>query len=163
MALDNMRDLFLRGMQAVYNAERQQIEAYPQAMETLEEPAAREGLQAHIDETRQHSERLERIFSQMGEEPVRAENPIMEGIFQTGQQVVEESSDRGVVDSGFVAALQLRQHYEIASYGTLRTYAEALGMDDAVGLLQQTLEEEKAEDERLTELAVRVANPRAQG
>lgn len=161
MALENMRDLFVRGMQAVYNAERQQLEAYPGAMEMLDEPASREGLQAHIDETKQHSERLEQIFSQMGEEPIRAENPIMDGIFQTGQQIVEESEDRGVRDSGFVAALQLGQHYEIASYGTLRTYAEGLGMDEAVELLQQSLDEEKAEDERLTELAVQVANPSA--
>ena len=92
--MKNLRDLFVGGMQALYNAERQQIEAYPQAMDTLDEPSAREGLQAHIDETKAHSERPERIFSRMGEEPVRADNPIMEGIFQTGQQVVESSEDR---------------------------------------------------------------------
>ena len=161
MAINDMRDLFLGGLHAIHNAERMQLEAYPQTMDTLEEPGAREGLQAHVGETKQHSERLEQILSNMGEEPVRFDNPIMRGIFDTGQRVVEESENRGVIDSGMIAAFQIGEHYEIATYGTLRTYAQALGMDEAAQLLQQTLDEEKAQDERLSEIAERVANPRA--
>ena len=162
MAINSMKDLFLGGLHAIYSAEQMQLEAYPQTMDTLEEPGAREGLQAHVDETRQHSERLERILSDMGEETVRADNPIMQGIFDVGQQVLQQSEDRGVVDSGMIGAFQIGEHYEIATYGTLRTYAQALGMDEAAQLLQQTLDEEKAQDERLSQLAERVANPRAQ-
>ena len=162
MAINNMRDLFLGGVQAIYSAEQMQLEAYPQTMDTLEEPGAREGLQAHVDETQQHSQRLEQILTNMGEQPQRVDNPIMQGIFDVGQQVVQQSEDRGVTDSGMIAAFQIGEHYEIATYGTLRTYAQALGMDEAAQLLQQTLDEEKAQDERLSQLAQQVANPRAQ-
>ena len=162
MAINNMKDLFVGGLHAIYSAEQMQLEAYPQTMDMLEEPGAREGLQAHIDETQQHSGRLEQILTSMGEQPQRVDNPIMQGIFDVGQQVVQQSENRGVIDSGMIAAFQIGEHYEIATYGTLRTYAQALGMDEAAQLLQQTLDEEKAQDGRLSELAEQVANPRAQ-
>ena len=162
MAINNLRDLFVGGAQAIYSAEQMQLEAYPQTMDMLEEPGAREGLQAHVDETQQHSQRLEQILTGMGEQPQRVDNPIMQGIFDVGQQILQQSEDRGVVDSGMIAAFQIGEHYEIATYGTLRTYAQALGMGEAVQLLQQTLDEEKAQDERLSQLAEAVANPRAQ-
>ena len=161
MAINNMRDLFVGGVQAIYSAEQMQLEAYPQTMDTLEEPGAREGLQAHVDETQQHAQRLEQILTGMGEQPQRVDNPIMQGIFDVGQQIIQQAEDRGVVDSGMIASFQIGEHYEIATYGTLRTYAQALGMDEAAQLLQQTLDEEKAQDDRLSELAQQVANPRA--
>ncbi len=113
----------------------------------------RSGFEEHLEQTKEHVRRLERVFSQLGERATRKKCKGMQGLVSEGKEVIDDDFEGEVKDAALISAAQRVEHYEIAAYGTVRTYAEILGQTEAVSLLEQTLQEEKETDEMLTELA----------
>ena len=147
MALDSMQDLFLNELKDVYNAEKQLVRALPRMAKAAESSELQQAFTKHLRETEGHVQRLERIFRSLGEKCKG-----MEGLIEEGKEILEEDGASEVIDAALISAAQRVEHYEIAAYGCLRTYAQLLGMNDADKLLQQTLEEEEATDKALTAL-----------
>lgn len=152
MALDSMQDLFLNELKDVYNAEKQLVRALPRMAKAAESSELQKAFTKHLRETEGHVQRLERIFRSLGETPRGKKCKGMEGLIEEGKEILEEDGASEVIDAALISAAQRVEHYEIAAYGCLRTYAQLLGMNDADKLLQQTLEEEEATDKALTAL-----------
>ncbi|HUR03732.1 MAG TPA: ferritin-like domain-containing protein [Nonomuraea sp.] len=152
MALDSMQDLFLNELKDVYNAEKQLVRALPRMAKAADSPELQRAFTKHLRETEGQVQRLERIFRSLGETPRGKKCKGMEGLIEEGKEILEEDGASEVIDAALISAAQRVEHYEIAAYGCLRTYAQLLGMDDADKLLQQTLEEEEATDKALTAL-----------
>jgi ferritin-like metal-binding protein YciE len=152
MALESMQDLFLNELKDVYNAEKQILRALPRMAKAAEAPALQQAFNKHLRETEGHVTRLERIFKSLGQAARGKKCKGMEGLIEEGKEILEEEGAPEVIDAALIAAAQRVEHYEIAAYGCLRTYAQLLGYDDADRLLQQTLQEEEATDEALTAL-----------
>jgi ferritin-like metal-binding protein YciE len=152
MALDSMQDLFLNELKDVYNAEKQLVRALPRMAKAAESSELQQAFTKHLRETEGHVQRLERIFRSLGETPRGKKCKGMEGLIEEGKEILEEDGASEVIDAALISAAQRVEHYEIAAYGCLRTYAQLLGMNDADKLLQQTLEEEEATDQALTAL-----------
>lgn len=125
-------------------------------------PNLQEGFRDHLEETRGHVTRIEQVCEHLGVTPKGKKCVAMEGLIEEGKELMEEDAEPGVLDAGLIAAPQKVEHYEIASYGSARTWAEQLGLDKAVRLLQETLDEEKATDEKLTQLALEAVNEEAE-
>jgi ferritin-like metal-binding protein YciE len=161
MSLENLKDLFEQELKDLYHAEGQIIKALPKMVRAATEPELKQALQDHLQETEGHKQRLEQIFDILGM-PARGK-PCegMKGIIEEGDEVLDEAGE-AVMDAALIAAAQKVEHYEIASYGCVRTYAQALGQDEIASLLEQTLEEEKAADVKLTEIATTNANRMAE-
>jgi ferritin-like metal-binding protein YciE len=121
----------------------------------------KDGFRTHLNQTEQHIQRLEKIFEMMGKKPTRKKCKGMAGLIKEGDELMKEDADRDVLDAGLIAAAQKVEHYEMAEYGTLRTYARLMGHTDAARLLQQTLDEEGETDKKLTALAERSINVKA--
>jgi ferritin-like metal-binding protein YciE len=153
MTLDSLEALLIDQLKDLYSAEHQLIKALPRMAKAATHPELRQGFERHLEQTRKQAERLERIFEELEVKGKGKKCVAMEGLIEEGKELMEEDSEPEVLDAGLIAAAQKVEHYEIASYGTARTYAEVLQMDKAARLLQQTLEEEKATDQKLTELA----------
>ena len=154
-------DLFLETLKDVYYAEKHLAKTLPKMAKAAQDKALADGFLKHADETEIHVERLEQIFELMGK-PARAKTcDAIIGIIEEGKSVMEDFKDTIALDAGLIAAGQAAEHYEIARYGALRTWAEQLGMTEAARLLEQTLAEEKATDKKLTELAVSQENVKA--
>jgi ferritin-like metal-binding protein YciE len=148
--VDEIRDL--------YHAEKQLLKALPKMARAATHEDLREGFEMHLEETREQVTRLEEVFEAMGEK-VRAKNcPGMAGIIEEGSELMQEEEAGAVLDAALIAAAQRAEHYEIGAYGTCIAWARLLGMDDVVSLLEQTLEEEKATDKKLTALAEQEVN-----
>jgi ferritin-like metal-binding protein YciE len=148
--VDEIRDL--------YHAEKQLLKALPKMAKAATHEDLREGFELHLEETREQVTRLEEAFEAMGEK-VRAKNcPGMAGIIQEGSELMQEEEPGAVMDAALIAAAQRAEHYEIGAYGTCIAWARLLGMDDVVSLLEQSLEEEKATDKKLTALAEQEVN-----
>jgi ferritin-like metal-binding protein YciE len=159
--LESMEDLFLHELKDLLSAERQMTKALPKLAKAAHSPKLKEAFEGHLAETEEHVVRLEQILSGMGV-AVRAEKcEAMQGLIKEGDETVKLDGDPAVKDAALIAAAQRVEHYEIASYGCARTYAEQLGKLEFSGMLQQTLDEEKAADEKLTELAMADINARA--
>lgn len=153
--VDEIRDL--------YHAEKQLIKALPKMARAATHEDLREGFEMHLEETREQVTRLEEVFEAMGEK-VRAKNcPGMAGIIEEGSELMQEEEPGAVMDAALIAAAQRAEHYEIGAYGTCIAWARLLGMDEVVSLLEQTLEEEKATDKKLTALAEQEVNLNAAG
>ena len=154
-------DLFLETLKDVYYAEKHLAKTLPKMAKAAQDKALADGFLKHADETEIHVERLEQIFELMGK-PARAKTcDAIIGIIEEGKSVMEDFKDTIALDAGLIAAGQAAEHYEIARYGALRTWAEQLGMTEAARLLEQTLAEEKTTDKKLTELAVSQENVKA--
>jgi ferritin-like metal-binding protein YciE len=154
-------DLFLEVLKDTYHAEKQILRALPKMAKAAESKQLRSAFETHRDETEGQVERLEQVFEMIGK-PARAKTcPAIQGIIEEGKEVMSDFADTDALDAGLIAAAQAVEHYEIARYGTLRTWAEQLGMKNAVRLLEQTLREEKKTDELLTKLAEAAANEKA--
>ena len=154
-------DLFLETLKDVYYAEKHLAKTLPKMARAAQDKALADGFLKHADETEIHVERLEQIFELMGK-PARAKTcDAIIGIIEEGKSVMEDFKDTIALDAGLIAAGQAAEHYEIARYGALRTWAEQLGMTEAARLLEQTLAEEKTTDKKLTELAVSQENVKA--
>src|SRR5690606_29318280 len=122
-------------------------------------PALKNAFKQHLQETQNHVNRLEQIFKQLGKEPQRETCPAMKGLIAEGEEMVQSNGDDKVRDAALIAAAQRVEHYEMSGYGTARTFAQQLGHTEAVQLLDATLEEEKATDAKLTQIAMAVVNP----
>ncbi|HEX6937932.1 MAG TPA: ferritin-like domain-containing protein [Longimicrobiales bacterium] len=162
MELRSLQDLFVLELKDLYNAEQQILDALPRMAEAASHPELRRAFEQHENVTREQVRRLEQIFDDLGESPKGHKCQGMEGLVREGREMIQQEGDPAVRDAGLIGAAQRIEHYEIAGYGTARTFAERLGMDQAARLLQQTLDEEGETDHRLTGLAEQVVNPDAQ-
>lgn len=155
-------ELFVSVLKNVYYAEFQVTEALPKMIDKATNPELRSGFEQHLQETRGQIDRLEQVFRQHGVEPEQATCPAIDGIIKAGNAMAGEIEDKQVLDAGLVAAAQLVEHYEIAQYGTLVAWAREMGRQDCASLLEQTLEEERATDQKLTRIAESRVNRSAQ-
>ena len=153
MALKTLQDLFEDELKDIYSAEKQLLKALPKMAKACSNEDLRAGFEAHLEQTKTHIERIEQAF-EMLEKTARAKKcKAMEGLIEEGSELMEEDADPDVMDAALIAAAQKVEHYEIATYGTLVTWAKQLGHDEIASLLHETLEEEKETDLKLTELA----------
>jgi ferritin-like metal-binding protein YciE len=161
MAEKTLNDLFLTTLKDVYYAEKAILRALPKMAKAAESAEVKQAFVKHRDETAGHVERLERVFEILGKKASGKTCDAIKGIIEEGQEIMEDFEDSPALDAGLIAAGQAVEHYEISRYGTLRTWAQQLGMRDAAKLLDQTLAEEKKTDQLLTQLAEAGANPKA--
>jgi ferritin-like metal-binding protein YciE len=153
MELTSLKDLYVEQLQDLYSAETQLLEALPKMAAAAAHDSLKQGFQTHLEETRGHIERLNRIFSDLGVKSGGHECAAMKGLVKEGDEVVKASGGGAVKDAALIASAQRAEHYEIAVYGTVRTFAQHLELRDHVELLQATLDEEGATDKKLTFLA----------
>jgi ferritin-like metal-binding protein YciE len=152
MSLDSLEKLFLEDLKDVYNAEKQLLRALPRMAKTAESPELQQAFTKHTKETEGQVQRLERVFQELGQSARGKTCKGMQGLVEEGKEVMEKEGKGPVIDAALIASAQRVEHYEIAAYGCLRTYAQLLGLSQAVELLQQTLQEEEATDKILTQL-----------
>lgn len=160
--LDNLSALMLNELQDTYDAEHQVVEALPLMAEAAASRELRAAFQTHLQESQEQIRRLEQVFDLLGENAKRKACKGMKGIISEGQELMKEKMDDSVMDAALIASAQRVEHYEIAAYGTLRTYADLLGHEDAAQLFQMTLEEEELTDEKLSQLSS-IINSQAMG
>jgi ferritin-like metal-binding protein YciE len=161
MALETLRDLFLNELRDMYHAEKQLVRALPRMAKAADSDELRQAIEKHLGETQNQVKRLENVFQSL-DEPARGKRcQGMEGIIEEGKEILEEDGQEPVIDAAIIAAAQKVEHYEIASYGCLITYADLLGERDASRLLKQNLSEEEATDKALSQLAERSINQAA--
>jgi ferritin-like metal-binding protein YciE len=153
MENNSLRELYIEELRDIYDAENQLVKALPKMAEAATSDQLRSGFEEHLEQTRGHVQRLDDIFANIGEKPTGKKCKGMQGLVSEGKEVIDEDFEGEVKDAALISAAQRVEHYEIAAYGTVRTYAEILGDQSAVELLEQTLQEEKETDEKLTELA----------
>lgn len=161
MNLDSFENLFLDELQDMYDAEQRIVKALPDMVSAASNPQLKSAFEMHLRETKGQVTRLEKVFDIMGQKPQAKTCSGMKGILEEGDEVASTTGDADVKDAALIAAAQRVEHYEIAVYGTLRAFAEKLGKQDAARLLQQTLDEESATDEKLTQLAEQEINQHA--
>jgi ferritin-like metal-binding protein YciE len=157
-----LKELYIDELKDIYNAENQLVKVLPKMAKAANSEELRTGFEEHLEQTRGHVQRLEQIFKELGEKPSGKKCKGMEGLVTEGQEMMSEDFEDDVMDAALISAAQRVEHYEIAAYGTVRTYAELLGEDTAAQLLEQTLEEEKETDQKLTDMASEI-NVRAMG
>lgn len=150
--------LFEDELKDIYWAEKALTKAIPQMIKKASSEELKEALQNHLEETEGHVERAEKVFQLVGKEPRAKKCEAMDGLIREAKEIIEDTDEGFMRDAGIISAAQKVEHYEIASYGTLRTFAEVLGLNDVVDLLNQTLEEEKAADSTLTDVAYNAIN-----
>jgi ferritin-like metal-binding protein YciE len=148
-----LRDLYIDELRDIYNAETQLVKALPKMAKAATSDELRSGFEEHLEQTRGHVSRLEQIFEDLDEKPSGKKCAGMEGLVKEGGELIKSEFEGEVKDAGLIGAAQRVEHYEIAAYGTVRAFAELLGDRNAVDLLNQTLEEEKETDKKLTQLA----------
>jgi len=161
MKISSLRDLYVDVLKDAYSAENQIVKALPRIAKAVVSPELKTALEQHLEETRNHVDRLEQILDKLGVSPKGKRCKGMEGVLEEGAEFLEADGDDSALDAGFICACQKVEHYEMATYGCARTYAEMLGDTRAAELLQETLDEEMAADQKLTEIAERVINPDA--
>ena len=148
-----LKELYIDELKDLYNAETQLVKALPKMAKAASSDELRQGFEDHLEQTKGHVERLEKIFESLDESPKGKKCAGMEGLIKEGSEVIEEDYEGAVMDAGLIGAAQRVEHYEIAGYGTATEFAKVLGEDEHVSLLTETLDEEKETDEKLTELA----------
>ena len=153
MAINSLQDLYVEQLRDLYDAENQLIKALPKMAEASTSDELRQGFEEHLEQTRGHAQRLETIFQKLDQKAKGKKCKAMEGLVKEGSEVLEEDMDENMKDAAIIAAAHRVEHYEISGYGTARTFATLLGDREATALLEQTLNEEKETDRRLTELA----------
>jgi ferritin-like metal-binding protein YciE len=159
--LTSLDELFVHELQDTYHAESQILKALPKMAQAASHPELKRAFEAHLKETHLHIRRLERVFTLLGLPAIGTPCDGMAGLLKEGEKITKEDAEPEVLDAALIAAAQRVEHYEIASYGCLCTYAEMLGYDTAHALLGKTLDEEETTDMTLTELAEAVINPHA--
>ncbi len=151
--ISSLRDVFIGQLRDLYSAETQLIKALPKMAKAANSEDLAQGFTDHLEQTKGHAERLEQIFKTLDEKPTGKKCKAMAGLIEEGAETIEEDASVAAKDAMLIAAAQRVEHYEIAGYGTVRTFAEILGEDEAAEILQETLQEEAETDEKLTELA----------
>ena len=155
-------DLYIHQLEDLYYAEQQITKALPKMIEKATDPQLRQGFETHLRETEGQIERLKRVFAIEGMQPKGVTCPAIDGIIKEANEVAGEIADKKVLDAGLTAAAQAVEHYEIARYGTLIAWARQLGKNECAGILEETLAEEKATNDKLTRLAEGSVNPAAE-
>jgi ferritin-like metal-binding protein YciE len=158
MALNSLQKLYVEQLQDLYSAESQILQALPKMAEKAKHPELRSGFELHQRQTQEHVRRLEQIFQRLGEKPGGVTCEGMKGLLKEGEKTMKEKADSDVLDAALIADAQRVEHYEIAGYGTVRTFAQLLGFQQDVQLLQKTLDEEGQTDKKLTAMAEQVVN-----
>ena len=153
MQMENLQDLLIEEMKDIYNAEGQLLKAMPKMAKKATNPKLKKAFETHLRETEGQIKRLEQAFEKLGEKAKGKKCHAMEGLLEEGKEIMSEDMEDEVMDAALIAAAQKVEHYEIASYGTVRTWANLLGLKDVERLLQQTLDEEGKTDKLLTQLA----------
>ena len=160
MPEQGLKDLYIEELKDLYNAENQLVRALPKMAKAASSDELRQGFEEHLEQTRGHVRRLEQIFESLGENPKGKKCAGMEGLVKEGSEVMEEDFEGALMDAALIGAAQRIEHYEIAAYGTVSEFAKILGEREHVSLLEETLQEEKETDEKLTTLAQDI-NPQA--
>jgi ferritin-like metal-binding protein YciE len=153
MKLETLHDLYVDELKDLYNAEHQLVEALPKMAKAATAPRLAAAFTSHLAETKGHVERLEKIFKKLDASPKGKTCKAMKGLLEEGKELMDENAEPSVMDAALIAAAQRVEHYEMAGYGSVRTFAHLLGEDQAAKLLQETLDEEGAADKKLTKLA----------
>jgi ferritin-like metal-binding protein YciE len=156
MKLENLRDLFVDELKDLYSAENQLLKALPKMAKAATAPDLKRAFESHLKETQGHVERLEQVFAGLDVSPKGKKCKAMEGLVEEGAEMMQEDAEPDVMDAGLIAAAQRVEHYEMAGYGCVRTYAQLLGETKAATLLQKTLDEEGAADKKLTQIAKQI-------
>jgi ferritin-like metal-binding protein YciE len=159
--IKTLDDLFVHQLQDVYYAENQITKALPKMIDKASDPQLKQGFETHLRETENQIKRLEQVFQMHGHQPKAVDCPAIDGIIKEANETAGEVADKDVLDAALLAAAQAVEHYEITRYGTLIAWAKRLGRDDCASVLQQTLGEEKATDQKLTAMAESKVNQKA--
>lgn len=162
MKLDDLRELYIDELKDLYSAEKQLVKALPKMAKGASTERLQQAISDHLAQTEGHVERLETIFERHGVNPRGKKCVGMEGLIEEGKEMLESDADEAVVDAGIISKAQHVEHYEIAGYGTVRTWAQLLGESDDVADLERTLAEEKEADQLLTEIAESTVNAGAE-
>jgi ferritin-like metal-binding protein YciE len=159
--IETLDDLFVHQLQDIYYAEKKITTALPKMIEKATDPQLKQGFQTHLAETKKQIERLEKVFQMHGKTPKAVTCPAIDGIIAEADEVSGEVKDKQVLDAALIASAQAVEHYEITRYGTLIAWAKQLGRNDCASVLEETLQEEKATDHKLTTMAESVINRKA--
>jgi len=151
-----LRELYIEELRDLYNAESQLVKALPKMAKAASSDELRRGFEEHLEQTKGHVQRLEQIFQALDENPKGKKCKGMEGLLEEGSEVMQEDFEGALMDAAIIGAAQRVEHYEIAAYGTICAFAEELGESEQNSLLNQTLQEEKEADEKLTQLAQQI-------
>ena len=160
--LSTLKDLFVKELRDIYDAEKQITKALPKMAKGAEAEELRSAFEEHREQTLGQIERIEQVFEMLGERAKSVPCKGMKGLVEEGSEILQEDGEGAVIDAGLIGAAQKVEHYEIAAYGTLITYAKLMGNEEIGDLLGETLEEEKETDQRLTDLAANFVNPQAE-
>lgn len=161
MKLESLEQLYISELRDLYSAENQLLKALPKITKAASSEELKEGFEKHLEQTKGHVERLEQIFQQLDQSPKGKTCHGMKGLIEEGSEILKEDGEDSVLDAGIIVAAQKVEHYEIASYGSVRTFANLLNQDEAASLLQATLDEESETNEILNRLAEGIVNPEA--
>ena len=153
MKLDTLEKLYISELRDLYSAENQLLKALPKMAKGASSPELKDAFEKHLEQTKGHIERLEQLFEQLDESPKGKTCHGMKGLIEEGSEILKEDGEESVLDAGIIVAAQKVEHYEIASYGSVRTFANLLGKDEEARLLQSTLDEESETNEILNRLA----------
>jgi ferritin-like metal-binding protein YciE len=156
MKLENLQQLYLKELRDLYDAEEQITQALPTLIQAAHNPALKDALKEHLDVTQRQISRLEQIFNNLNEKSSGESCKGMKGVIKEGDEIVSAGGDPATIDAGIISAAQRVEHYEMAGYGTVRTYAQLLGQQEHARLLQQTLDEEEQADQTLSKIAASV-------
>ena len=159
--IKTLDDLFVHQLQDIYYAEKQIVKALPGMVKKASNPDLKQGFKDHLEETKEHVKRLEEVFRLHGQKPKAVDCPAIDGILKEADEVSGEVDDKDVLDAALIAAAQAVEHYEMTRYGTLIAWAKQLDRDDCATILAETLEEEHAADEKLTDIAESAVNEEA--
>ena len=160
---NTFEDLFQEQIEDLYDAEHRLTEALPKMAEAANSTQLKQAFQDHLVETKGHVSRLEQVFRELKLEPHRTTCAAMKGLITEGEEMIKAKGDPDIKDAALIAAAQRVEHYEISGYGSARAFARRLGLTEAVTLLEETLEEEKAADHKLNQIAESSVNPQASG
>lgn len=160
MQKNSLRELYIDELRDLYSAENQLVKALPKMAKASTNDQLREAFEEHLEQTKEHAVRLEQIFDQLEEKASGKKCLGIEGLIKEGAETMDEDYTEEIMDAAIIGAAQRVEHYEVAAYGTVKSLAELLGENDHVSLLEQTLQEEKAADEKLTQISEDV-NPKA--
>jgi ferritin-like metal-binding protein YciE len=161
MKLDTLKTLYVNELRDLYNAEQQLVKALPKMAKAASSEDLKDAFQKHLEQTKTHVERLEEVFHEIGEKLKGKTCKAMKGLIEEGSEILKEDGEGSVIDAGIIVAAQKVEHYEIAGYGSVRTFAQLLGKDRSAELLQSTLDEESETNELLNTLAEDIVNPEA--
>lgn len=160
--MDSLKELLTEELKDIYSAEKQLLKALPKMAKNANSDELRGALEEHLEVTRGQVDRLEQVFESLGATAKAKTCKAMQGLVAEANEIMEEDAEGMLADAGIIAAAQKVEHYEMASYGTVRTWARLCGENEAAELLQETLDEEGEADKRLTELAENIVNPQAE-